>query len=359
MINKFGTTRISASTSRTWSTTRARRAATPTSASSARARSTSRRCFAAAKNRVKYYFAERDPVAHRRPDELQPVHQHRRTARAALKSDPAPVLKAAPADVPVGARPAPRRPPTRCRSSSPTTVTRRCTITNVHRSRPTPTTAATRRAGDFAIVSQNCPRQRRPLAPGGTCTVNVGFKPTRTNYTSVARLAVHVELRRRDGARAARRQEHRRRRRAPSAATSRACCRSRSRPGASFGTFVPGAGAHLRDRARRDRHQHRRRRDAVGHRPEHDRSGPPGQRRASRCRSRSTSARSTPRNPSTAFVPLAETAGAPTHAADATPARPPRDPVTVGFRQAIGATDVLRAGTYSKTLTFTLSTTTP
>ena len=35
------------------------------------------------------------------------------------------------------------------------------------------------------------------------------------------------------------------------------------------------------------------------------------------------------------------------------------DAVTLGFRQAIGATDVLRAGSYSKTLTFTLSTTTP
>ena len=35
------------------------------------------------------------------------------------------------------------------------------------------------------------------------------------------------------------------------------------------------------------------------------------------------------------------------------------DPVTLGFRQSIGATDVLRAGSYSKTLTFTLSTTTP
>ena len=33
--------------------------------------------------------------------------------------------------------------------------------------------------------------------------------------------------------------------------------------------------------------------------------------------------------------------------------------VTIGFRQAIGATDVLRAGTYSKTFTFALSTTTP
>ena len=35
------------------------------------------------------------------------------------------------------------------------------------------------------------------------------------------------------------------------------------------------------------------------------------------------------------------------------------DAVTVSFQQAIGATDGLRTGTYAKTLTFTLSTTTP
>jgi hypothetical protein len=35
------------------------------------------------------------------------------------------------------------------------------------------------------------------------------------------------------------------------------------------------------------------------------------------------------------------------------------DAVTVSFRQAIGATDALRTGSYSKTLTFTLSTTAP
>ncbi|MDA0181345.1 hypothetical protein OJ997_13650 [Solirubrobacter phytolaccae] len=35
------------------------------------------------------------------------------------------------------------------------------------------------------------------------------------------------------------------------------------------------------------------------------------------------------------------------------------DPVTITFRQAIGANDPLRTGTYSRTLTFTLSTTTP
>jgi hypothetical protein len=35
------------------------------------------------------------------------------------------------------------------------------------------------------------------------------------------------------------------------------------------------------------------------------------------------------------------------------------DTVTVGFKQAIGALDALRTGAYTKTLTFTLSTTNP
>ena len=35
------------------------------------------------------------------------------------------------------------------------------------------------------------------------------------------------------------------------------------------------------------------------------------------------------------------------------------DPVTIAFKQHIGATQPLRTGAYSKTLTFTLSTTTP
>ena len=34
-------------------------------------------------------------------------------------------------------------------------------------------------------------------------------------------------------------------------------------------------------------------------------------------------------------------------------------PVAITFRQAIAATDALRTGTYSRTLTFTLSTTAP
>ena len=39
--------------------------------------------------------------------------------------------------------------------------------------------------------------------------------------------------------------------------------------------------------------------------------------------------------------------------------QPLRLALTLGFRQSIGATDVLRSGSYSKALTFTLSTTTP
>jgi hypothetical protein len=63
-------------------------------------------------------------------------------------------------------------------------------------------------------------------------------------------------------------------------------------------------------------------------------------------------------NPAQAFAPLAEAAGTPTNLL--TYSGPVNgDAVTIGFRQAIGAADVLRSGSYSKTLTFTLSTTTP
>ena len=63
-------------------------------------------------------------------------------------------------------------------------------------------------------------------------------------------------------------------------------------------------------------------------------------------------------NPTQAYAPLAEATGAATNLL--TYAGPVNaDPVTIGFRQAIGAGDVLRSGNYSKTLTFTLSTTAP
>ena len=60
-----------------------------------------------------------------------------------------------------------------------------------------------------------------------------------------------------------------------------------------------------------------------------------------------------------AFAPLSLTAGTPVDLITYSGPTAGADQVTLGFRQAIGATDVLRAGSYSKTLTFTLSTTTP
>ena len=64
-----------------------------------------------------------------------------------------------------------------------------------------------------------------------------------------------------------------------------------------------------------------------------------------------------PANPTRAFAPVT---GASSPLVLLTYAAPVSlDPVTVGLKQPIGANDALRTGTYSKTLTFTLSTTTP
>ena len=59
------------------------------------------------------------------------------------------------------------------------------------------------------------------------------------------------------------------------------------------------------------------------------------------------------------FAPLSETAGTPLNLLTYNGPTAGADKVTLGFRQAIGANDALRAGNYSKTLTFTLSTTQP
>ena len=60
-------------------------------------------------------------------------------------------------------------------------------------------------------------------------------------------------------------------------------------------------------------------------------------------------------NPNTVFAPLGTgPLGLLTWTGPAS-----NDAVTIGFRQVIAANDALRTGTYSKTLTFTLSTTTP
>jgi len=58
-----------------------------------------------------------------------------------------------------------------------------------------------------------------------------------------------------------------------------------------------------------------------------------------------------------AFAPVGGSASPTTLLTYAAPKS--NDAVTVSFEQAIGASDALRTGSYSKTLTFTLSTTTP
>jgi hypothetical protein len=60
-------------------------------------------------------------------------------------------------------------------------------------------------------------------------------------------------------------------------------------------------------------------------------------------------------NPSTAFAPVGTSPL--TLLTYAGPAS--NDTVTIGLKQTVGSTEPLRTGTYSKTLTFTLSTTTP
>ena len=235
-------------------------------------------------------------------------------------------------------------------------------------------------AADFAIVSQNCfgagnvgplaarqlavaddpatpADETKPAVPSGTCTVNVAFKPTRTNYTSVARLQFtstsddSVE-------------------RVLLAATSTGQALSTvggdvptllalslpSQPG-SFGTFAPtvaksyetavaatvtstagNATLSVADPGPA----------APGHLVNTTFSLP------SALNVRAVNAT----NPTQAFAPLPETAG--TALGLLTYPGPVNgDQVTIGFRQAIGAGDVLRAGSYSKTLTFTLSTTAP
>jgi sugar phosphate isomerase/epimerase len=220
-------------------------------------------------------------------------------------------------------------------------------------------------AADFQIVSQTCSGAgSSPLAPGlgipaarGTCVVNVGFRPTKTNYTSVARLNFTS---------------------GSDTATENVLLVGKSTGDAivnvggnvpsvlqlaipntsgTFGTFVPGIGTNYNtalaatvttttgDAALTVS-------DASATAPGHLVNGTFSL--ASALQARAVGLGDTP----PAFAPLAETAGTPlslkTWSGPTTAA-----PLTVDLRQAIGASEALRAGTYSKSLTFTLSTTAP
>ena len=64
-------------------------------------------------------------------------------------------------------------------------------------------------------------------------------------------------------------------------------------------------------------------------------------------------------NPGAAFAPITGTSAAPQSLASWPAPTFGAETVSVNLRQAISATEQLRAGSYGKTLTFTLSTTTP
>ena len=220
-------------------------------------------------------------------------------------------------------------------------------------------------SADFQIVSQTCSGAgSSPLAPGGgipsargTCVVNVGFRPTKTNYTSVARLNFTS---------------------GSDTATENVLLVGKSTGDAivnvggnvpsvlqlsvpntsgTFGTFVPGIGTNYNtalaatvtattgDAALTVT-------DPSTTAPGHLVNGAFSL--VSALQTRAVGLGETP----PAFAPLSETAGTPL-LLKSWSGPTTGTPLTVDLRQAIGASEPLRAGTYSKALTFTLSTTTP
>jgi len=214
-------------------------------------------------------------------------------------------------------------------------------------------------ANDFQVVGHNCTAANGggPIAPGGTCIVNVGFKPTRTNHASVARLQFTSNS---DDAVE----------RVLLAATSTGdaigsvggnvptmlALSLPTQPG-SFGTFQPTvtrnyetAVASTVTSTAGDATLSVS--DPSTSFPGHLVNGTFALPSALNVRAINAS------NPTQGFAPMAEATGTPLNLLTWNgPVN--TDPVTIGFRQAIGAGDVLRAGNYAKTLTFTLSTTTP
>jgi sugar phosphate isomerase/epimerase len=310
--------------------------------------------FAAAKNSVRYYLYEYDPVTPGNNGGFNPFTTSDKSF-AALTGDPAPVAGTSTpafASVPAGTAAA--------NNTTPVVVTNLGDAPLVFTNNA-PTLSATADDGgnttrdDFAIVSQDC--QNKTLAPGEKCTISVGFKPTRTNYTSVARLSFNTNgddsldnvllVGKSTGDAIST---------VGGNVPSMLALSLPSQPG-SFGTFTPtvsksyetAVSASVVSTAG----------DATlavtdpglvapGHLVNGAFSLP------SPLNVKATNSA----NPNNAYAPLAEASGTPLNLLSYTgPVN--GDQVTIGFRQAIGATDVLRSGNYTKTLTFTLSTTQP
>ena len=138
--------------------------------------------FASAKGKTKYYFAERDPVALGGTTNFNPFRNTAESA-VAIKGDPAPSLKASPklfSSVPKGTPAADNQAPIVVTNDGDAPLV----IGNAGRR----DRHRRRRRRRLRVVSENC--RGKTLAPNASCTINVGFKPTRSNYTSVAHLVI-------------------------------------------------------------------------------------------------------------------------------------------------------------------------
>ena len=311
--------------------------------------------FAAAKDKVQYYHQEHDGGTITDADTSftnLKGDRHRRSSRRSSACRRT-------------SRPS---PPARRRLTNAVAVT----IKNTGDAPLTITAIATRQqhdrrrsdAGDFSIVSSTCVdatiaaacTERHPGRAERHLHRERRLQADDAPATARSPACVHLQRRRRDRVDPADGLEHQRRASAASAATSpsvavadarrrrRASARSCPATARTYDTAVGRVGR-----------QHRRRRDAVGHRPEHDRHGPPGQRHVLAAAA-AAGPRDQRRQPDARrYAPLSETAGAPLTLL--TLLRPDRgcghrhDRLPSGDRRHRRSC----AGSYSKTLTFTLS----
>jgi hypothetical protein len=332
--------------------------------------------FAAAKNSVKYYLYEYDPVTPGNNGGFNPFTTSDKSF-AALTSDPTPVAGTTTpsfTSVPAGTSAASNQQAVKVTNmgDAPLVFTSANPTIAADANDGGATTAA-----DFSVVSQDCSsktlapakaavaddpatadvNESAPAVPAGTCTINVGFKPSRTNYTSIARLQFAS-----NSDDAMERVLLAGKSTGDAVATvggdvpSMLALSLPTQPG-SFGTFQPTvarsyetavsasvtstAGDGLLSVT-----------DPSTTFPGHLVNGTFALPSPLNVRALNAA------NAANAFVALAEATGTPTSLLTYTgPVN--GDPVTIGFRQAIGAGDVLRSGNYAKTLTFTLSTTAP
>jgi sugar phosphate isomerase/epimerase len=241
----------------------------------------------------------------------------------------------------------------------------------------TNTTITGDNAGDFTVVGSTCGRYpgqpnttpgatlapgalangSTPAVPRGTCVVSVGFKPTTTNAKSVAYLTFasdsddateRVLLTGSSNGNAV----------VPVGGTVASVLSLTLTAPANFGAFTPAVARNY---------------DAVGGAsvvstagdatlsvsdpsttaPGHLVNGAFALPQALQVRANNNG------NQGTAYSTLSEVTGTPTNLLTYATPTAGADLVSLHFRQAIGATDTLRSGAYTKTLTFTLSTTTP